>query len=143
MTPISKTVLLPKAVDQTWAFLNNSESVGKCLPGCQEVRIIDGTKSYWKVKISVGIVSRIVEVDAIKKSDEEKRQIAFHIRSKSGDLEGDLQVVLLPSNFNATKLDLTFDVRAVGAFSWIINQMIGKQSDKMASQFVDCVNSSL
>jgi len=42
-----------------------------------------------------------------------------------------------------TKLDLNFDVKAVGSFSWIINQIVGRQSDKMAEQFTQCVEATI
>lgn len=142
MTIVNKTIVLSKPIEVTWQFLNDFERVGRCLPGCQEVRVLSEVKSYWKIKISVGIVSRVLETEVIKASDGEKKEIWFHIRTKSGDFEGDLKIALF-SVESATRLDLNFDVKAVGAFSWIINQMIGKQSDKMATQFVDCVNSNL
>ncbi|MGI0078823.1 MAG: CoxG family protein [Nitrososphaerales archaeon] len=142
MTSITKTVLISKPLETTWRFLNDIEKTGHCLPGCQEVKIISETRSLWKLKVSAGIVSRTLEMEVTRAVDEASKRINLHIRTRSGDLEGDL-VVALTNVESATKLDLNFDVHAVGAFSWIINQMIGKQSDKMAAQFVECVDSSL
>jgi len=141
MTAVTKTVLLAKPIDTTWQLMNDVERVGRCLPGCQEVKVLTENKSYWRVKVTMGIVSRVIETEAVKASDFEKKIISFHIRSKNGDLEGDLKAALSPVE-EKTKLDLDFDVKAAGSFSWIINQIVGRQSDKMAEQFVKCVESS-
>ena len=143
MTTVSKTFTLSKPIETTWTFLNDFNSVGKCLPGCQEVRIISETKSFWKIKVSVGIVSRVMETEVSKKADEGNRTINFHIQTKNGDLKGDLDVVLQQSGDSTTNINLKFDAQAMGSFSWIINQMLGKQSDKMITQFVECVNSGV
>ncbi len=143
MTKVTKTITLSKPIDEIWTFLNDAEKVGRCLPGCQEVRSIDAIKSFWKIKVSAGIVSRVLETEVLKTADEQEKKINFRIRTKSGDLEGELQVLLAEGDGSSTVLNLDFDVRAVGAFSWFINQMVGKQSDKMADQFVACVNRSL
>ncbi|MHB8565822.1 MAG: CoxG family protein [Nitrososphaerales archaeon] len=142
MTAISKTILLTKSLNSTWEFLNDFERVGKCLPGCQEVKILSENKSYWKVKVTLGIISRVIETEATRTTDAEKKLISFHIRSKNGDLQGELKAAL-SSVEDKTKLDLDFDVKSVGSFSWIINQMVGRQSDKMAEQFVSCVETSI
>ena len=142
MTAVSKTILLTKKLNTTWEFLNDFERVGKCLPGCQEVKVLGENKSYWKVKVSFGIITRILETEVTRSADIEKKQISFHIRSKNGDLEGDLNTSLAPEN-DKTRLDLNFDVKAIGSFSWVINQMVGRQSDKMAEQFVSCVEASI
>jgi uncharacterized protein len=142
MTAVTKTILLAKPIATTWAFLNDPERVGKCLPGCQEVRVLGENRSYWKVKVSVGIVSRIIETEAITSVNQEKSQISFKIRSKTGDLEGNLKAALTPVE-DKTKIDLDFDVKAMGSFSWLVNQMVGRQSDKMAEQFAHCIEATI
>lgn len=142
MTAISRSILLTKPMQTTWAFLNDVERVGKCLPGCQEVKVLSDAKSYWKVKVTLGIVSRVIETDVTKQVDQQANKISFSIRSKNGDLDGKLDAALSPAE-QGTKLDLVFDVKAVGSFSWIINQMVGRQSDKMTEQFVSCLETSL
>ncbi|MGH2639532.1 MAG: CoxG family protein, partial [Rhabdochlamydiaceae bacterium] len=81
MTAVTKTILLSKPLKTTWEFLNDPERVGKCLPGCQEVKILGENKSYWKVKVTVGIVSRTIETEATKTIDPEKNEIGFKVRS--------------------------------------------------------------
>jgi carbon monoxide dehydrogenase subunit G len=115
-------------------FLNDLERVGKCLPGRQEVKILGENKSYWKVKVTVGIVSRIIETEATKTVDSARNRICFKIRSKNGDLDGDLKAAVTPVE-DKTKIELNFDIKATGSFSWVINQIVGRQSDKMAEQF--------
>ncbi len=83
MPTISKSFVLSKPIGTTWLFLNNFESVGRCLPGCQEVRVLSETKSYWKIKVNAGIVSRILETEVSKNADETNGRISFHIQTKS------------------------------------------------------------
>ena len=142
MTAVTKTILISKPLGTIWAFLNDPERVGNCLPGCQEVRVLGQSRSYWKVKVSVGIISRIIEAEAVSNVSQEKNQISYKIRSKTGDLEGDLKAILT-SVEDKTQLDLNFDVKALGSFSWIINQMVGRQSDRMAEQFVHCIEATI
>jgi carbon monoxide dehydrogenase subunit G len=144
MTTINKIIQIPKPLSSLWLFLNDPERVGKCLPGCQEVKVLSDSKSYWRVKVSAGIVSKVIEADVWKDVDESKKELSFRIRSKSGDLEGNLRMSLQKTEVEGnSQLNLNFDIRAIGSFSWFINQLIGTQSDKMASQFIECINSSI
>ncbi len=152
MPKITRTIQLNKPVESVWIFLNDAKKVGTCLPGCQEVKIIDDYRSFWKVKVTAGIVSRVLDTIVTKSIEQDRKRIVFDIRTTSGDIEGKLGVSLSGSEgaseeqnsqSKTTSLSVDLDIKASGSFSWVINQMVGKQSDKMIEQFVACVERNL
>lgn len=132
------TVKAPK--HKVWSFLQDTETVGKCIPGTESVIVSDGDSSKWKLKIGVGMVSRRIEARVKRFSDEEKGKMSFDILSTDGDLQAKINATLGEDAEGETTIRIDFDARASGSFSWIVNQIITKQSDKMISQFIDCIN---
>jgi len=53
---ITFTVNAPIA--STWTLLSDMEKVAACTPNVESVRVIDGSKSEWTLKVKVGPLSR-------------------------------------------------------------------------------------
>ena len=145
MTKTTRSISVSKPKSAVWNFLNDVTRVGGCLPGCQDVRILDDTRSIWKVKVTTGILSRIFETYVTKVIEQQLERISFQIKTTNGDIEGKLDLILadfLQNQTNSTTIRVDLDLKASGSFSWVVNQMIGKQSDKMIELFVACLEKS-
>lgn len=141
--PVNTTefiVLLPRRV--LWNLLNDFNALGKCVPGCEEVQVLSAQESRWKLKLSVGIVSKRIEARAqiTERSNEER--LVLKIDSIDGDISGTWQLNFAEETPSSTKVRLTTDMTARGSFEWVMNQIIKTQMAKMISQFVECVSKS-
>jgi carbon monoxide dehydrogenase subunit G len=126
--------------DKLWDMLNDLERLGKCIPGCEAVEVLGPDDSRWKMKLTVGIVSRRIEAKAHVAERMKPESLVVNIQSIDGDLAGVWNLRLSEEGPTATKVKLTADITAKGAFEWAINQIIKSQMSKMVSQFVDCVS---
>ena len=128
--------------DKLWDLLNDLKSLGKCIPGCESVDVVGPDDSKWKLKLSVGIVSRRIVANAHIAERVQPESLVINIQSVEGDLTGLWKLQLSEEGPTSTKVKLTADITARGAFEWAINQIIKSQMSKMVSQFVDCVSKS-
>jgi len=129
--------------DKLWEMLNDLKSLGKCIPGCEEVEVLGPDDSKWRMKLSIGIVSRRIEAKAHVAERVKPENLVINLQSVDGDLVGVWKLQLIEENQTLTKVKLTADITAKGSFEWAVNQIIKSQMNKMVSQFVDCVSKSI
>ncbi|MDA4124652.1 MAG: SRPBCC domain-containing protein [Thaumarchaeota archaeon] len=129
--------------DKLWEMLNDLKSLGKCIPGCEAVDVLGPDDSRWKMKLSVGIVSRRIEARAHVAERVKPESLVINLQSIDGDLTGVWKLQLSEENPTSTKVKLTAEITARGAFEWAVNQIIKSQMSKMVSQFVDCISKSI
>lgn len=126
---------------QLWSLLNNPQELGKCIPGCEEVQVIGPSESKWKVKMSVGMISRRILANARVIEKHEPDKLVIDLRSQEGDITGLFTILVDEENgSNACKINLTAKIDARGSFQWIVNQVIKTQLDKFTKQFVECIS---
>lgn len=128
--------------DKLWDLLNDHKSVGKCIPGCESVDVLGPDDSRWRMKLSVGIVSRRIEAKAHVAEKVKPESLVLNIQSIDGDLTAVWKLQLREESPTSTKVKLTADITARGAFEWAVNQIIKSQMSKMVSQFVACISKS-
>ena len=126
---------------QLWDILNNPQELGKCIPGCEEVQVIGPTESKWKVKMSVGMISRRILATARVIEKKEPDKLAIDLKSQEGDITG-LFTILVEDDASSTscKINLTAKIDARGSFQWIVNQVIKTPLEKFTKQFADCIS---
>jgi uncharacterized protein len=118
-----------------WTLLNDPQALGGCVPGCEEVQVLGPDDSRWKVKLSVGIITRRIEARAHVTERNEPEKISLKLESLDGDITGAWSIVLTEVTPTLTKIRLTADMTARGAFEWVVNQVIQTQMGKLAKQF--------
>ena len=72
-----KVFRVPVPIERAWQFLSSMEQVGGCVPGCEEVRIIDDTRSLWTVRATMGPFTRVLRMEATTVEADPPRHGAF------------------------------------------------------------------
>jgi uncharacterized protein len=126
--------------ENLWKLLNDPNELGKCVPGCEEVSISGPDESRWKVKMSIGVISRRIIAKIKVTQRDEPSKLKLQIQSVEGDLSGEWTVELLPKPDSTTEVKFSASMKATGAFQWILNQIIKSEMDKMIRQFADCIS---
>jgi carbon monoxide dehydrogenase subunit G len=85
--------------------------------------------------VSRRIVARAHVAERVKPEN-----LLLNIQSIDGDLTGVWKLALAENGPNSTKIKLTADLNAKGAFEWAVNQIIKSQMSKMILQFADCIS---
>ena len=114
--------------------------VGKCIPGCESVEVVNSEVSKWKVKVSAGIISKRIEVRAETVERVAPERMVLKIESTEGDITGSWKIELHEHVPHITKIVLVADITARGSFELFVNQIIKNQFSKMASQFAACIS---
>lgn len=142
MTTATREFEIPAPRERVWELMSNPVELGECISGCEGVTIVSSTESRWKVKVTVGVMSRRVEAKARILEMKEPEQMTIQLESLAGDLSARF-TVLLGGQDQSTKVRFSADVEARGSFQWIVNQVIKGQIDKLVGEFATCVSAKL
>ena len=143
MPQVSKDFQIKGTLADSWKLLNDPQNLGTCIPGCQQVTIVSEAESRWKLKITVGVISRNIDAKARVTLREEPNKLALKVESVDGDINGEFQLSLRQHDERTTDVSFSASLDARGPFQWIVNQVIRGQMDKFTQQFADCVSAKL
>lgn len=128
---------------KVWELLNNPMELGKCIPGCEEVTVVNENDSKWKIKIVVGVISRRIETKVRYVQREEPRKLIINVDSTEGEITASLNIKLTSENESTVHLKVDANIDARGSFQWIVNQVIKSQLSKYTNEFVQSVSQKL
>lgn len=140
MPVVSQAFDVQGNIDSVWRLFNDPLSLGKLIPGCEEASIIGPNKAKWKVKVSVGMISKRFETISQVVESEAPRKMKLKLNSVEGDLTGELLVELAPKGDSQTHVSFTAKVDVRGPFQWMVDQIIKTQLTKMVSEFAEEVS---
>jgi len=126
-----------------WNLMNDPVELGKCIPGCEEVIVINETDSRWKMKINVGVISRKIDAKAKVTHRVQPSDLEINLEGVDGDLSGQFIVTLASANPNVTSINFTANINARGPFQWIVNQVIRSQLDSFVDNFSHCISKKI
>ena len=145
MVQLKRELVVTQPAEELWRRLNDPVLLGKCIPGCESVSVIDQDTSRWIVKMSVGVISRKIDAKAkIVERDHAQRALVVKFNSADGDFTGIFRIrVRGGDEVGAASciLDLDTEIEARGSFQWIVNQVIKSQLDKFSAEFTRCISS--
>ena len=125
-----------------WNLLNNPSELGKSVPGCEEVTILSENEWKWKVKFTVGVVSRRMEAIARVVEKDPPKRLVIKLDSIENDFKANLTLGLENAP-PSTRVKFSANVDARGPFQMVINQMIKGQLDKLIVEFASNVSKKL
>jgi len=132
---------LPVPILQAWDFLSNMEHVGGCVPGCEQVRVVDDRRSAWLVRAELGPFSRRLRMEATTVEFEPPRHGAFVARGKDLETRGDIDLRELSPD--ETEVTYAVQARALGFGRTLIDNAIGLVIQDQADQFASNVSTAL
>ena len=139
--PVTTTEFIVKLKrEKLWSVLNDLNTIGKCVPGCEEVQVLSPEYSRWKVKVTLGIVTRRIDARVYIIERSEPHAISIKIESVDANIVGRWRLDLSDQGEEGTRVTLTADLVARGGFEWVINQIMKTQLNKLVMRFADCIS---
>jgi uncharacterized protein len=140
---VTKEFQLPGDQKSVWAIMNDPKKLGECVPGCEEVTVLTDNDSRWKMKMSIGVISRRIDAKARVTRRVEPSNMDISLESSDGDLKGKFLITLNSVGDRSTAVNFVADIEARGSFQWVVNQVIKSQLDGFIEKFNECISKKL
>lgn len=140
---LTHSFTVPAGIDETWAALNDIESVAGCFPGAQ-VTHADADSFEGTVKVKLGPIALVYKGsgDFVDK-DEAAHRMGIAAKGKdkrgNGTAGADVVVTMTPEGAASTKVDVVTDLNITGKPAQFGRGVMQDVSDKLLGQFVDCL----
>ena len=122
--------------EEVWRFLRDFESLCTCIPGVENVRVLDARTAELTVKEKIGVVPLIVTLTA--RIDSEEPPHRLHAVAKAEHLTMQIDVALQATQ-SGTELVTFFDVKGEGPLKSIVDRLFEKRATERTAQFADCL----
>lgn len=127
-------------VDRAWAFLSDMRKVGSCVPGVEDIQVVDDRRAKWTLKIKIGPLSQHIKVDT-----ETLEQVApsrARFRGVADNMEMLGTIELAPAG-EATRVTYTMVATAKGPLARIIDNMMKSRLKQQSDEFAANVKKAL
>lgn len=144
---IERTFVLNAPIDRTWAFLNEPQEVGACLPGCHTVDIVAPGKYKATVGLKVGPIKAGFDVQ-VETSEERPPEFAsYTMKGSDGDgsskISADCTLALKALDDGKTEVTYTSKVNIVGKLGKFAGGVMKKLADSINDQFISALTDRL
>jgi len=144
---IDKSFVIEAQQEKVWQFVSSPESVGMCFPGCQGVTALGDDKYKAAVKVKIGPIKTIFNVEF---EETEKRPIeyaAYTSRGEEGNRASRLKALstisLSPADGGRTQVDYTSELSIVGRLGKFGLGVMKKKADSMGDEFVQSLRTEI
>lgn len=128
-----------------WAFLLDPESVGRCAPGVESIRVLDDTHFQAIVKVGIGQFRSRFTVD-FELADLTPPSVAS-IRARGSApgtaVDGTARMVLSDLAESGTKMEWAADATVSGKLAAVGSRLIEWTANKLIGQTFDCIKTRL
>jgi carbon monoxide dehydrogenase subunit G len=128
-------------IEQAWQFLSDMQNVGRCVPGCESVRVLDERRSQWVVRAELGPFSRMLAMEVTTTEFDPPNRGAFLARGKDMETRGGIDLVA--SGENETQVTYVVEARALGFVKGLMEGAISLAIQAQADQFAANVRAAL
>src|SRR5581483_9573919 len=136
-----KVFQVPVSIDEAWAFLSDMEHVGRCVPGCEAVRVIDERRSEWTVRGALGPFSRLLRMEATAVDFDPPHHGAFLAKGRDMETRGDIDLRALgPAE---TEVIYAVQAQGLGFARGLMDNAIALAIQEQADQFAANVIAAL
>ena len=140
---IHENAVLDLPVARVWEAVNDPGVLKLCVPGCQEITVVDPNTYNAKAVIKVGFISAKFDNIQVKKVQAiENQELSFEISgedsNKIGGFKLNMEVKLasLPEATPKTSLELNATVDMKGKFASLGRRLVEWKSKGMIEEFV-------
>ncbi len=140
---LTHSFTVPAGIDETWAALNDIESVAGCFPGAQ-VTHADADSFEGTVKVKLGPIALVYNgTGTFTEKDQAAGRMVVDAKGKdkrgNGTAGADVVVTMAPEGAASTKVDVVTDLNITGKPAQFGRGVMQDVSDKLLGQFVDCL----
>lgn len=137
---IQRTFVLDAPLQRAWDFLKEPQEVGKCLPGCHTVEVIEAGKYTASIGAKVGPIKVGFNVQVDTKEERPPEYGAFSIRGADKDgsskISADCTLALKDIEGRKTEVTYTSKVQIIGKLGKFAGGVMQKFADGINDQFV-------
>lgn len=143
MPEAEKVFRLKASLQRAWAFLTDLKSLSYCIPGCKSVDVIDERNSVWRVEVVMGVLSKVVEMQARLEEVFPPSHIGFTFSSKAWSFEGRVTLDLKTISETETEVSCKLSLKSSGFLASTINYTFSRQVEEQAAHFAECVQAKI
>jgi len=137
---IVRTFVLDAPRQRAWAFLNEPEEIGRCLPGCHAVEVIGPGRYKASVGLKVGPIKASFDVLVDTTEERPLEYGAYTMRGADKDggskISADCTLALADLGDRRTQVTYTSEVRIVGKLGKFAGGVMQKFADGINDQFI-------
>ncbi len=126
--------------DRAWAFLSDMRKVGSCVPGVQDIAVVDERRAKWTLKIKMGPLSQTVHVDTETLEQTAPSRARFKGVADNMEMLGTIE--LAPAG-EATRITYTMVATAKGPLARIIDNFMKSRLKQQSDEFAANVKKAL
>ncbi len=140
---INKTFTIDAPQDQVWQFVSSPEKVGMCFPGCQHVVALGEDKYQATVKVNIGPIKTVFNVDFETTEEEPPNYSAYTTRGEEGNrasrLKAESTLTLSPVDDCRTQVVYTSNMSIVGRLGKFGLGVMKRKADSIGDEFVQAL----
>lgn len=127
-------------VDRVWSFLSDVRKVGSCVPGVENIEILDEKRATWDLKVKIGPLSQTMRVATETLEQVPPSRARFKGVADNADMLGTIE--LTPKG-DATEVVYTMNVTAKGPLARIMDNFMKSKLKSQADEFAANVKKAL
>ena len=130
-----------------WAAITDPAIVGPCIPGCEEIQVIDDTRYKARVRIAVGPISASfvleVEVTELVPPDRVSSVTRGEEGGRASTLKAESELQLRALADGGTEISYSSEVSLVGRLGRFGLGMVKKKAASLGQRFAEAFQSRL
>jgi len=127
-------------VDRAWAFLSDMRKVGSCVPGVEDIQVLDEKRAKWTLKVKIGPLSQKILIDT--ETLEQVPPSRARFRGVADNLEMMGTIDLAPAG-EATHITYTMAATAKGPLARVIDNVMKSRLKQQSDEFAANVKKAL
>lgn len=145
---VSEEFVVPGSRDDVWKVVGDVARVARCMPGVEDVTVVDSDSSTVRVTQSLGPMTATFEAKMKVVEREPGRRISFaatgrSVRGAAGNVRLTNSVRLEDEGSDATRVLLEADVAMGGMLGAVGGKVIARQAAQAAKDFAAALEREL
>jgi carbon monoxide dehydrogenase subunit G len=132
--------LVAAPVERVWSFLSDLHRVGRCVPGVENIRVLDGTHTQWDLAVKIGPLSQTITMTTETLEQVPLQRGRFRGRSENIDMIGTIE--LAPAE-GGNRVAYRMAVNAKGPLARIMDNFIRTKLKSQTEAFAAKVKQAL
>lgn len=137
---LEKTFRVEAPQQRVWEFVTDAEKVATCMPGIDEVVVVEPGKFKGVMTIKVGPIKTVVKADVEETEQRAPEFASYSIKGEEGGrasrLGADAILRIRPIDDQFTEVNFVAVVTIVGRLGKFAGGVMDKLADSMSEQFI-------
>ncbi len=130
-----RSFLIECPIEKTWDVLNDFGALASAMPGFISYTAVDDLNSEWKLKIDLGILSRVVNFKACITEKRKPEFISFELKGLDENVMGKGDLHLLKESAKETSVTFKISLEAGGQSAPLVNSLVSSALRNQIGEF--------